>query len=58
MKDFRVSKDTPQVSDEQTEKVRFISSVQAGLAEAESGRTVPHEEAVRQMKDRFATRKR
>ena len=47
---------SPQAFDELTEKARFVEAVEAGLADAESGRTQTHKEALRRMKARYPTR--
>jgi len=46
---------SPAVYDELTERLRFMRSVEQGLADAEAGRVTPHEEVVAQMRQRFGT---
>ena len=44
---------SPSAYDELTERYRFMMAVEEGLADAEAGRTSPHEDVVAEMRDRF-----
>lgn len=48
---------SPQAFDELTERARFVSSVQAGLADSDAGRVHPHAEVEKRMRARFAKAK-
>ena len=45
---------SPAAYDELTERYRFVSSVEQGLADVEAGRSTPHAELVAEMHRRFA----
>ena len=44
---------SPAAYDELTERLRFMKSVEQGLADVEAGRVTPHEEVVAEMRRRF-----
>jgi prevent-host-death family protein len=44
---------SPAAYDALTERARFVGAVEAGLREAEEGKTKPHAEVVARMKKRF-----
>ncbi len=44
---------SPAAYDELTEHFRFVRFVEQGLADADAGRTTPHEEVVADMRRRF-----
>jgi len=48
---------SPRAFDALTEEARFRAAVEAGMADADAGRVVSHEEVVERMKRRFSRRK-
>ena len=44
---------SPKAFDALTERARFVAAVSEGLADADAGRTMPHEEVVAEMKSRY-----
>jgi prevent-host-death family protein len=46
----------PQVFDEMSERLRFIQSVEQGIADADAGRTVPHAAVVADVGQRYGRR--
>jgi predicted transcriptional regulator len=53
-----VTKNSTPAGDELTERARFLAAVEEGLADADAGRGVPHAQVVREMRARFATKRR
>lgn len=49
---------SPKAFDVLTEEARFRAAVQEGLADADAGRVLSHEEVVARMKSRYARRKK
>ena len=49
---------SPRAFDELTERGRFVSAVNEGMADALGGRVVPHAEATQRMKARFPGKRR
>lgn len=49
---------SPRAYDELTERGRFVTAVNQGMADALAGRVVPHAEVARRMKTRFAGKRR
>ena len=44
---------SPRAFDALTERARFVAAIQEGLADADAGRTTPHDEVVAEMKARY-----